>query len=315
MRTGAARGHAGNFHDAGFYASDEEFLALVVPFVTEGVAAGEPVIVGYDARKSDLLRATLRSADAVTFVADGKLYASPAGAIEAYRQQLDRHLAAGAAQIRITGEIALAADSGRFARAGWDRYEAGINAAWGERPVWSRCLYDAATVPDLVLDVVERTHPWLVAPGGGTIANRRYQDVADFEPLPRPADPVEGTTPAFVLTDVSPWHVRRRLAAIADGLLTADALEEMVLAVSEAVENAQLYGLPPTTVTGWTAPGRMVVHVHDTGPGPMNPLAGLVPDRSSYGGRGLWLSHQLTAVEIALHAHPGGFTVRLRSVD
>ncbi len=44
MRTGAASGYVGNFHEAGFYGSDEEFLALIVPFVTDGLAAGEPLI-------------------------------------------------------------------------------------------------------------------------------------------------------------------------------------------------------------------------------------------------------------------------------
>ena len=48
MRTGAARGHTGHFHEAGFYGSDAEFRALIVPFAEEGIAAGEPVIIGYD---------------------------------------------------------------------------------------------------------------------------------------------------------------------------------------------------------------------------------------------------------------------------
>ncbi len=44
MRTGDARGHTGHFHEAGFYRSDAEFAALIVPFAEEGIAAGEPVI-------------------------------------------------------------------------------------------------------------------------------------------------------------------------------------------------------------------------------------------------------------------------------
>jgi hypothetical protein len=46
-------------HEAGFYSSDAEFLALIVPFVTGGIAAGEPVVIGYDDRKRDLLRTEL----------------------------------------------------------------------------------------------------------------------------------------------------------------------------------------------------------------------------------------------------------------
>jgi len=52
MRTGAASSHIGHFHEAGFYSSDAEFASLIVPFVEEGLAAGEPVIIGYDDRKA-----------------------------------------------------------------------------------------------------------------------------------------------------------------------------------------------------------------------------------------------------------------------
>jgi hypothetical protein len=45
MRTGAARGQAGHFHEAGFYGSDAEFRALIVPFAEEGIAAGDRVVV------------------------------------------------------------------------------------------------------------------------------------------------------------------------------------------------------------------------------------------------------------------------------
>ena len=96
MRTGAAHGRVGHVHEAGFYTSDAEFLALIVPFVTGGIGAGEPVVIGYDDRKCDLLRAELPRPDAVSFIADTHLYATPAGAIDAYRQQFERHVAAGA---------------------------------------------------------------------------------------------------------------------------------------------------------------------------------------------------------------------------
>jgi hypothetical protein len=311
MRTGAARQHLGNFHEAGFFASDAEFLDLLVPFVTEGSEAGEPVLIGYDARKSELLRAALPDPDAATFITDAGTYSSPAGAIEAYRRQFDRHVAAGAGQIRITGEIAQAGDGGQFA--GWDRYESAVNVVWQDYPVWSRCLYDATVVPDVVRDVVERAHPRLLTAGGGAVVSPRYQDVTEFEPLPPAADPLEATRPALVLTDVSPRQVRHRVAAVADGRIPVETAEELVLAVSEAVENALLHGRPPVRVIVWTARDRLVVHVHDAGPGPANPVAGLVPDDSSVGGRGLWLSHQLPGVEIALLKAADGFTVRLRS--
>ena len=312
MRTGAARGWVGNFHEAGFYASDAEFLELLVPFVTEGTAAGEPVIIGYDDRKCALLRAALPRPEAVTFITDAGLYASPAGAIQAYRRQFERHVAAGAGQIRITGEITQATSGGRFA--GWDRYESAVNAVWQDYPVWSRCLYDATTVADDVRDAVERSHPRLLASDGSVNTSPRYQDITEFEPLSPEPDPLEATTPSLRLTDAWPRQARHLIAEAADERIDSDTLDELILAVSEVVENSKLHGRPPTTVTVWTGLDRVVVRVHDTGPGPANPLAGLVRDGSSPGGRGLWLSHQLANVDIALVADAEGFAVRLRSL-
>jgi hypothetical protein len=103
MRTGAARGQAGHFHEAGFYGSGAEFRSIIVPFAEEGIAAGEPVIVGYDNRKNALVRSWLTDPSAVTFLADKSLYASPSRTIAAYRRLFEFHAARGARQIRITG--------------------------------------------------------------------------------------------------------------------------------------------------------------------------------------------------------------------
>jgi hypothetical protein len=310
MRTGAAHGRVGHVHEAGFYSSDVEFLALILPFVTGGIAAGEPVIIGYDDRKCDLLRAELARPDAVSFVADSRLYATPAGAIEAYRQQFHWYVGAGAEQIRIAGDVPHEGNGGRFA--GWDRYESAVNVVWQDYPVYSRCLYDATTVADPVRDVVERTHRRLLAADGGATASPRYQEVADFERLPPSTDPLEATRPAFALVDPLPRKARHWVAAAARGRIDAAAFEELLFAVSEAVLNAHLYGRRPITVRVWTGSDRIVVRVHDSGPGPADPLTGLIPAAggSAGAGFGLWLIHQFTNIDIALAA-ADGFTVRL----
>jgi anti-sigma regulatory factor (Ser/Thr protein kinase) len=298
-------------HEAGFYSSDGEFLALIVPFVNGGIAAGEPVIIGYDDRKCDLLRGVLSRPDAVSFIADTRLYATPTGAIEAYRQQFERHVAAGAEQIRIAGDVPHEGNGGRFA--GWDRYESAVNVVWQDYPVYSRCLYDTTTVADPVRDVVERTHRRLLTADGGAIASPRYQEVTDFEHLPPPADPLEAVPPAITLVNPSPRRARHRVASAAHGRIDADALDELLFAASEAVLNAHLFGRRPITVRGWTGTERIVVHVHDNGPGPADPLSGLIPATggSAGPGLGLWVIHQLAHVDVALLA-ADGFTVRLR---
>src|SRR5579859_5631786 len=135
MRTGAARGRVGHFHEAGFYGSDAEFAALIVPFAEEGIAAGEPVIIGYDDRKTGLLRSWLTDPSAVEFMGDQDLYATPARAIATYRRLFESHVAMGARQIRIAGDVPHPGNGGRFE--GWDRYESAVNTVWDEFPVWA----------------------------------------------------------------------------------------------------------------------------------------------------------------------------------
>ena len=94
MRT-EPTGRPGRFHEAGFYRSDAEFAALIVPFAEDGVAAGQPVILGYDKRKTSLLRSWLYDPGAVTFLAESSLYDTPARAIASYWQMFEDLTAAG----------------------------------------------------------------------------------------------------------------------------------------------------------------------------------------------------------------------------
>jgi anti-sigma regulatory factor (Ser/Thr protein kinase) len=312
MRAGAAHGQVGHFHEAGFYGSDAEFAALIVPFVQEGVAAGEPVITGYDDRKAGLLRSWLADPSAVEFIGDQSLYATPARAIATYRRLFEFYLAMGATQIRTAGDVPHPGNGRRFD--GWDRYECALNTVWQDIPVWGRCLYDTTTAPQAVLDVVERTHPRLVSPSGQRRASERYQDVLVFEALPPAPDPLEASTPMVELTNRPPAEARHALARIGRARVNNTTLTDLIIGASEAVSNALRHGQPPVTVRIWAAPDRIVVSVHDTGPGPADPLAGLIPAAHSATepGLGLWVMHQLD-IDTALIHTGDGFTVRLRA--
>ena len=312
MRSGAACGYAGHFHEAGFYGSDAEFRALIVPFAEEGIAAGEPVILGYDDRKTGLLRSWLTNPSAVEFIADDSLYATPARAIATYRRLFEFHRAMGAAQIRIAGDVPHPGNGGRFA--GWDRYECAVNTVWQDFPVWGRCLYDTATAPAVVLDAAERTHPRIVSPAGGRRRNARYQDASQFQAVAVAPDPLERAVPVLELTGSSAPGARHALRQAGRGCLPGAVLDDLLLGTSEAVANAVLYGDPPVTVRIWAGPGRMVVCVHDRGAGPANRLVGLIPPASNLADAelGLWLTHQL-GIDVALIYGDDGFTVRLRA--
>jgi anti-sigma regulatory factor (Ser/Thr protein kinase) len=309
MRTESA-GRPGRSHEVGFYRSDAEFGALIVPFAEEGSAAGQPVILGYDDRKASLLRSWLYDPGAVTFIADNNLYATPARAIASYWEIFEELTTAGATQIRIAGDVPHEGNGGRFA--GWDRYESAANTVWNQFPVWSRCLYDATTAAPRVLDIAARTHPRIVLPSGQYLASSRYQDPADFEPLLPDPDPLEDSVPAIVMSDPSPAQVRHVLTSIGGGRVPDTALQDLMIGVGEAVSNARRHGCPPVTARIWAGSGRILVHVHDTGAGPGDPLAGLVPVWGRPGSRegGLWVIHMLE-LDVALIRSQDGFTVRL----
>jgi anti-sigma regulatory factor (Ser/Thr protein kinase) len=314
IRTGAARGHVGHYHEAGFYGSDAEFAALIVPFAEEGTAAGEPVILGYDDRKSGLLRSWLSDPSAVEFIGDKSLYATPARAIATYRRLFEFHVAMGAGQIRIAGDVPHPGNGERFE--GWDRYESAVNTVWQDVPVWGRCLYDTTTTPAAVLDIVERTHPRIVSPSGERRASGRYQDATVFEGLPYAPDPLEDTPPRAELVNRPAAEARHALAQIAGGRIPATTLDDLLIGITEAVANAHRHGRPPATVRIWATGDRIVITVHDTGHGPADRLAGLVPAPSNTPdhrlGLGLWVIHQLDT-DVALRHTTDGFTVRLRS--
>ena len=306
----ASANRPGRFHEVGFYHSDLEFRALIVPFVEAGIAAGQPVIIGYDERKATLLRSWLSDPAAVTFISDNSLYATPAKAIASYWKMFEQHTAAGATQIRIAGDVPHEGNGGRFT--GWDCYESAANTVWDRFPVWARCLYDTTTAAAHVLDSAARTHPRTITPAGHTHPNHTYQHAEHFQPLPATPDPLEPTAPALELTDPSPAQIRRAITSIGHGHIPASQLQDLEIAASEAVSNAWQHGHPPITAQIRARANRILVHVHDTGPGPANPHVGLTPAWANHEYRqsGLWLVHMLN-LDTALIRSPDGFTVRL----
>jgi len=257
-----------------------------------------------------LLRSWLSDPAAVTFIADNNLYATPARAIASYWRMFEQHLGAGAARIRIAGDVPHEGNGGRFA--GWDGYESAINAIWDPFPVWSRCLYDARTAAPHVLDVAGRTHTRTVLPTGQSRDNDQYQHPADFRPLPSDPDPLARSAPALEMTNPAPARIRRAVTSIGHGQISATLLRDLEVGASEVVSNAWQHGRPPVTARIWAASGQVLVEIHDAGPGPADPLAGLIPAWANWDFQpsGLWLIHMLD-LDVQLIRSPGGFTVRL----
>ncbi|MDI1466333.1 sensor histidine kinase [Catellatospora sp. KI3] len=310
MRTGAAAGHHGFYHETAFYQSDEQFLELVVPFLADGLAAGEPVIVAFADHRQELVRAALGTARDLLYVDGDQQYAKPAPAIRRYGELFDERVAAGARQIRVAGDVPHPGVGVPWEW--WARYEAVVNRAYDAWPVWGLCPYDTRVTPPGVLDHVLRTHPH-VATADGPRANGAYEQPEEF--LRRqPAvwrDPIEVEAPHAALADPTLAETRAavvKLAARTD--LSADDVDAMLLASSEAVTNAMVHGSGRVGVQLWAAPRRLVVTVSDDGYGPQDPCVGLVPTGADVGGLGLWLAYQVCSY-VSQEREGGRFTLRL----
>ena len=80
MRTGPAAGSAGYYHEALCYSSPEELLAVGLPFLMDGLVAGEPTLVAMGGESAEALRDTLPAGSGVEFLAGGSVYARPTSA-------------------------------------------------------------------------------------------------------------------------------------------------------------------------------------------------------------------------------------------
>ncbi|MDG6106184.1 sensor histidine kinase [Dactylosporangium aurantiacum] len=311
MRSGAAAAHRGYFHETGFYGSDEEFLAMVVPFFADGLAAGEPVVSAFAPANQRLVRDAFGAGCGIRFVDGEAQYLRPAGAIRGYRAMLADYVAAGATQIRVAGDVPHPGVGALWDW--WARYEAAVNRAYDDYPIWGLCPYDTRITPANVLRDVRRTHPH-IATAAGHDTNPTFTDPVAFLAESRAGwrDPLEAHTPDVRLADPSAAQVRAAITAVAAGTgVSGEDVGGLQLSATEAVTNAICHGAAPVDVRIWAAPDRIVVAVHDVGPGPTDPFAGLLPiDESEIGGRGLWLMHQLCAF-VSLHRASDGFTVRL----
>ncbi|WP_242611043.1 sensor histidine kinase [Blastococcus saxobsidens] len=305
-------------HDALLYDSLDQLLGTVVPFVRDGLDAGDAAVVAVRPDSAVLLREALGDDPRVVVLDEDRVYGprTPA-AISAFRRLAKEHGPGGGRRVRVIGEL----DFGPTERdwLEWERYESVINEALRGWDLWGLCIYGADRHPDAVLESARRTHGQLVTPTSRT-PNPAYTDPATYlRSLPIPDEPLERTPPRLLAGDVTDFiGLRHAVAAELAGVAaSADLVEDFLLAVDEMTSNAVRHGLPPVTLRLWTATDRLVCTITDGGPGWDDPFAGYGPAHGedlSRGGMGLWLARQLCDhVDITGgEHHPGDGTISVR---
>jgi hypothetical protein len=148
-------------HEALFYSDGDELLAGTVPFLREGLEAGEAILVAMPEANLDLLRGNLNGeAGQIQFVNMEELGRNPARIIVAWREFLGEHHSEdrgvrGIGEPIWAGRSAAELDECR-------RHESLLNLAFADSPAWSLlCPYDTAGLDDEVLAAAEHNHPVL----------------------------------------------------------------------------------------------------------------------------------------------------------
>jgi anti-sigma regulatory factor (Ser/Thr protein kinase) len=295
-------------HNLFLYGEDGALVDQVVPFLTQGIAEREAVVIVLDPRKTALVREALGPIAArVTSVDRDTYYTRPEDALAGYDARVRRYLQDGAPRVRVFGELPpcrTKTDSDT-----WILYEALLNPAFAHHPVTIVCGLDGREQPDEVIEGAWRTHPRTL--NGNWSDNGHFHDPSDTVRAltPRPDD-VSGLR--AIPTDEGARALRRRLQSeMAAWQLPDDRADKMLAAAGEILANAHRHGGGVRKVRAGRVGEQFVCEISDHGPGLDNPLAGYLPPHPAHsGGAGLWVARQATR-RLEMISTERGLTTRL----
>jgi anti-sigma regulatory factor (Ser/Thr protein kinase) len=313
----AGAGDHGFRHAGAIARSADHLLDLAVPFVAEGLRAGDLTVLATSPATAARIGSVLgeRASRLVSDARLGMIDTRAPDAVAAIRSltRRARDSGSGSGRLRVLAEVQVTS-SERDRREGV-RYEAACNAVLAGAPITGLCLYDGSVLPTGADAGVRATHPLLVD-DAGLRRNDDYRDPRAFiGSLPVPREPAEAAPPVLAVDDArSLPDLRHALAAVVDAWVhDPEQREDLRLGLAEVAANAFRHGTRPVSARMWVAAGRMVCTVSDRGDNPVDPLAGFVPahgDDLSRGGMGLWLARKLFD-SVDLISGPAGLTVRL----
>ncbi|QXJ21711.1 sensor histidine kinase [Actinomadura graeca] len=300
------------------YDGVDEFLGGALPFLRDGVDAGDRVLAVAGVGRELLLREALGPAAAgVEFTDAATWYTHPSRTLADCLADADNTAWQGR-RLRVLGDPVWASRS-PLEVLEWQRTEAILNVAFRDTGAALLCPY-SSSLPAGVVASSRQTHPETVR-GVTALANPGYMDPwaynahCDREPLPPPpsgADSLKIDRPDlyWLRAYVSDYARQARLHE--------EDLQRLLVAVTEVVTNALRHGEPPIVLRMWAdTSGEPALVCEVTDEGRWDPASGygLVPPRpvgTGSGGRfGLWAVRLLCSV-VQIRAGEGGTAVRLR---
>lgn len=293
-------------HSAAYYTSDEDYVGLVLPFLFDGLTAGDPVLVMAPSHRIEMLTARLgRSANRVTFLDMTVGLRNPARIIPASRRFAEGY---PGRRVRVMGDPIWPGRSAAELRE-VVRHEACVNILFAGADATILCPYDASSGAAVLRDA-DRTHP-LHFEGGEYRSSANYVDPDDVLSTqdPLPAAPSHAERMDFHHGDLA--SVRRVVKDRGDRVgLSKGRVRDLRLAVNEVATNTLTHGSGAGTLRIWWDTDTIVCEVSDHGV-ITDPLVGrLPPPANAEAGRGLWIVNQLCDLA-EIRSGADGTTIRM----
>jgi anti-sigma regulatory factor (Ser/Thr protein kinase) len=283
-----------------------------VPFVREGLEAGEAVMVAMPRANAEAVREGLGAdADAPIWVEIEEVGRNPARILPVWREFASANLGNGRGA-RGIGEPVW---SGRTIDEldECDRHESLLNLAFAGRGAWSlMCPYDASELPDEVLERAEQNHPF-VSHEGALAGSRSYLDPLRRSDLlaGRLSQPRGPVARLRFSAGYDLGELRRFVASEAEAAgLGPIRVADLVLAADEVATNA-LEHASRGELRVWRDGEDLVCEVAAAS-ALADPLVGRSrPDPNEYRGRGLWIVNQLCDL-VQIRSEDEATVVRMR---
>lgn len=296
-------------HGAYLYTGHDAFLDGALPFIQDGLAHDEPVLVATNPTKIEMLRAALATdSRRICFVDMLELGRNPGRFVSAWQYFLTRHAATGHRVRGIGEQIWAGRRTAELVEC--QRHEVLLNTVCDRTPAGQLlCLYDVTALPPSVVEEAHRSHPYLLQ--GGIPHPSIHFTGADTtrldQPLSEPTPPVhELLFHAQTLSAVRRTIARHPTTAG----LTTEQREDLALSAHELAANSLRHGGGQGLLRLWREDNTVICEIRDHGR-LSDPFAGhRLPGSAHLGGRGLWPVDQLCDL-VQVRTSPTGTTVRV----
>jgi hypothetical protein len=297
-------------HEALLYSGEAGFVEGTLPFIREGLAAAEPVMVLVAASKIRLLRDHLGDqAESVRWTDMAGIGGNPARIIPLWRQFASRH--GGQGPIRGIGEP-IWPERSPAELVESHHHEALLNVAFADASgLRILCPYDVDALAPAVIDEAGRNHPLLVT-GSGPHESAEYRGVEEIAinvPEPFPEPPADAS--ALPLDEGGPAMVRSLVSIHASRVRISEAQTEDLLLALMALVDGLRDDAGQSILRTWLEADAVVCELRSTRRID-DPLAGReLPPITKSDHRALWVANQLCDL-VQLRRSTSGTVVRLR---